>query len=144
MSPPARMPAPPLIDWESERMEVLQETRHEAPFTPILISHTTRPATGAASIVLVTLRFGFSLDAEPNTHSVTVTLDTLRPAGGRLVDFIDAAMRPESLAVSRVSRESCGGVSIGCTEGGLEMTDGSSAEDSDFEYDDTRLHPMLQ
>jgi hypothetical protein len=105
--------------------------------------------------VLVTLRFGFSLDAEPNTHAVTVTLDTLRPAGGRLLEFLDKVLHPTPPAptppVPQSGRDSGIGQSGTGTplttesspEPSLEMTDGSSAEDSDFEYDNMHLHPNL-
>ncbi|KLT46436.1 hypothetical protein CC85DRAFT_289743 [Cutaneotrichosporon oleaginosum] len=121
---------------------------------PVLVSHSVRQASEAGSVVLVTLRFGFSLDAEPNTHAVTVTLDTLRPAGGRLVEFLDKVLHPTStppLSVPQSGRDSGIDASrIGTPlsngsshELSLEMTDGSSAEDSDFEFDNARLHPNL-
>ncbi|BEI92673.1 uncharacterized protein CcaverHIS019_0503010 [Cutaneotrichosporon cavernicola] len=121
---------------------------------PILVSHSVRQTNEAGSVVLVTLRFGFSLDAEPNTHSVTITLDTLRPAGGRLLEFLDKVLHPtpsQSPPVHLISRDSGIGesgtgtplVTDSSPEPSLEMTDGSSAEDSDFEYDNMRLHPNL-
>ncbi|GMK55872.1 hypothetical protein CspeluHIS016_0209280 [Cutaneotrichosporon spelunceum] len=118
---------------------------------PLLVSHAVRQTNEAGSAILVTLRFGFSLDAEPNTHSVTVTLDTLRPAGGRLVEFLDKVLHPTPVSSQQAQHGSCIGrsgtgtplVSDSSPEPSLEMTDGSSAEDSDFEYDNMRLHPNL-
>lgn len=99
------------------------------PTPPILISRNTRPSPDSGSAVLVTLRFGFSLDAEPNTHSVTVTMDTLKPAGGRIVNFLEQSLRTSTRSITPI------------TPGSAEtMTDGSSAEDSDFELDENVLH----
>lgn len=146
------MPHPPTPPQSAPRISVVDTTP-----PPILISHNVRTTTEPTSVVLVTLRFGFSLDAEPNTHSVTVTLDTLRPAGGRLIEFIDKVLHPPSPATSPSPTHSAGRDSgIGTSGAGtplttessmpepsLEMTDGSSAEDSDFEYDNVQLHPNL-
>lgn len=140
--PPASTPRPMLVRSatvpskhaaNASTATAAPATTSPQPFAPVLISHTDRAAVGNSSLVLVTLRFAFSLEADPNTHEVTVTLDTLRPAGGRLVAFIEQELRPASI-------QSDGTLGME----GLEMTDGSSAEDSDFEFDDTRLHPMLQ
>jgi hypothetical protein len=99
-----------------------QPAQTQTPFAPILLDQKTRAVHGPSN-VLVNLRFAFSLDENPNTHEITVTLDTLRPAGGRLLAFIDHLLRPQSLE-SETSPD--------------DMTEGSSAEESDlegFEYD---------
>lgn len=134
---PKHLPSPSMSSLAAVAAPAPAAPKRDAPFAPVLVAHTCRPATGPLSSVLVTLRFGYSLDAEPNTHEVTVTYDTLRPAGGRLVAFLDSALRPSSLDSTTSSTNTSGE--------GPEMTDGSSAEDSDFEFDaDARLQPMLE
>ncbi|EKD03119.1 hypothetical protein A1Q2_02568 [Trichosporon asahii var. asahii CBS 8904] len=135
----------PRVPGPMPRRRPSQTSKPDGPFTPIVVGHQIRPSTETST--LVTLRFAFSLDTDPNTHTVTLTLDTLRPAGGRLVQFVEDALRPYSASSASLigSGESVNSVySTGAYEGGGEggpdMTDGSSAEsaedgDSDFEYD---------
>lgn len=125
----------------------------DAPFAPVVVGHQMRPSTESST--LVTLRFAFSLDADPNTHTVTLTLDTLRPAGGRLVQFVEDALRPYSAASSVLtgSADSVNSVySTAAYEGAPDwpdMTDGESAEsaedaESDFEYDPNPSYRFFQ
>lgn len=143
-----RVPAP------MPRRRPSQTSKADGPFSPIVVGHQIRPSTESST--LVTLRFAFSLDTDPNTHTVTLTLDTLRPAGGRLVQFVEDALRPYSASSASLigSGESVNSVYSttayeGNPEHGPDMTDGSSAEsaedgDSDFEYDPNLSYRFFQ
>lgn len=104
-------------------------------FNALLLAHTSRPNTNADSTVLVTLKFSYSLNPEPVTQAVTVTFETLKPAGGLLIRFLENAIRPNSVG-------SLAG-SGGSGEGVLDMTDGSSADESDFEFDEGMAEVLM-
>lgn len=127
----------PRIPRPMPRRRPSQTAKADGPFCPVVVGHSIRPSMETCT--LVTLRFAFSLDTDPNTHTVTLTLDTLRPAGGKLVQFVEDALRPYSASVSSVSfigsseRESMTSVysnlaDEGACDIGPDMTDGSSAE----------------
>lgn len=144
----------PRLPGPMPRRRPSQTSKPDGPFSPIVVGHQIRPSTESST--LVTLRFAFSLDTDPNTHTVTLTLDTLRPAGGRLLQFVEDALRPYSVSSASLlgSGESVNSVYSnaayeGNGEHGPDMTDGSSAEsaedaDSDFEYDPNPSYRFFQ
>ncbi|WOO84890.1 uncharacterized protein LOC62_06G008401 [Vanrija pseudolonga] len=105
-------------------------------FNALLLAHTSRPNTNADSTVLVTLKFSYSLNPEPVTQAVTVTFETLKPAGGLLIRFLENAIRPNSVGSLAGSGGSGSGV--------LDMTDGSSADESDFEFDEGMAEVLIE
>ena len=86
------------------------------PFAATLISHTTRASPTSASHVLVTLSFAYSLDDPPSNNSVSLPWEALRMGGGHLLDFVQGILGEHEEESQRP-----------------EMTDGESAEESDFE-----------
>ncbi|ORY33099.1 hypothetical protein BCR39DRAFT_521237 [Naematelia encephala] len=83
------------------------------PFQATLLSKTIKASPTAESTVLVVLDFGYSLNDEPRTNSVTLPLEALRHAGGYLCSFVESYLEEEHKEP--------------------EMTDGSSAEGSDLD-----------
>lgn len=137
---PSKIASPPALapDETRERTRSLRRTtirparRDESttsaaqPFTATLLSKTVKPSPTALSHILIRLEFGFSTDDPPDATGVTIPWPTLRVHGGELVRWLDALI-PD-------------GEAEGKGEGQPEMTDGSSAEESDSdEFDLNRL-----
>ena len=85
------------------------------PFTATLLSKTTRASPTAKSETLITLEFGYSLDDSPRTSRAVIPWPVLIHAGGHVVRFIQEHLEEEG------------------EEDRPDMTDGSSAEESDLE-----------
>ena len=95
--------------------------RPSTPFEATLISKTTRPAPTAKCEVLVTLQFGYSSAVPPKNAHVTLPWRMLRNAEGHLADFVADYVEAGAWRGSGVS------------DGRPEMTDASSASESDLE-----------
>lgn len=100
------------------------------PFHALLTSKSTRPAPTGKNEILVVLEFGYSLDDPPKNTSVTLPWVVLGGAGGHLVRFIK-----DNLTDEEEER---------CVSMAPEMTDGSSAEDSDLDSDSYDLNDLLR
>ncbi len=97
------------------------------------LNHTLQP-----NGILVTLEFAFSVDSGHQNRPVNVPFDVLKRSpggGGHLVEFVENCLMNEGVHLS-----TCSSLTRGLSEGSRyddetkpEMTDGSSAEDSDLD-----------
>jgi len=97
------------------------------PFHALLTSKTKRAGPTHKADVVIVLEFGYSLDDPPKNSSVVIPWALLRQAGGHLVNFVRDHLGETS------SRSSA-----------PEMTDGSSADESDLESDTYDLNDLLR
>jgi hypothetical protein len=100
-----------------------------SPFHAILKAKTTSTAPMSKSETLITLEFGYSLDDTPKNTSVCLPWAMLAKAGGHLVQFVKVNLSDEEDQ---------------CECGVPDMTDGSSAEDSDRESGTYDLNGLLR
>jgi hypothetical protein len=104
-------------------------------FRATLLSKSTRPSPTSHSETLITLTFGYTLDDPTKNTDVILPLERLQRAGGELLRFVESHLEGGGDRGSGVS-------SVEKIQ--PEMTDGSSAEESDLDSDEYGLSALLR
>lgn len=120
-SPLTPISAQPLDRYSEKKnrrstIKPLPKTVNVEPFEATLIGKTVKPSPTSENTILVTLQFGFSTEDPPRNDNITIPFLKLKEGGGELVRWLEGLMPPGELP-----------------SGQPEMTDGSSADESDLE-----------
>ena len=108
------------------------------PFDATLVNKNIKPSPTIQTVILVSIQFGFTSEDPPRNDNVVIPFLKLRQGGGKLVNWLEGLMPAEEIDSLDVPLSGQAAPKVGGNVPGQpEMTDGSSAEESDLdsEYD---------